>query len=373
MKPKLVILTNLVAPYRVPVYRHLGERFSTVVAVGKAERNRVGWEHQEETLREAGVRVEVVSGRTFTVAEAKYLHVDPGYFTVLLREKPDAIISLEMGVRTLCALAYSSLMRTPVWIWWGGTPYSERTIGGAKKAIRRYVARRNVRWISYGMESSQYLRSLNISDDRIVQIQNAVDERLFTCAEPGDRSALPVLLVVGQLIERKGLEPLLRSAQRVQARGDQFVLRLVGSGPRREALEEMVAEAGLRNVEFVGSVRPLDMPREYQAADVLVFPTLEDVWGLAVNEALLCGRPVVCSRYAGCASELLDPENIFDPNDDSDFDRALARAARREVSLPKEDRLWPIDRVGATIADSISEVLDSRREKGKRRGAGSVV
>ena len=61
------------------------------------------------------------------------------------------------------------------------------------------------------------------------------------------------------------------------------------------------------------------MPATYRSADVLIFPTLEDVWGLVANEAELCGLPVLCSKYAGCAKEIFTAESIFDPMDTSDF------------------------------------------------------
>jgi len=361
MKPKLVILTNNISPYRIPVYRGLGESFDTLVAVGKPEPNRKDWGALNEKLASETVRVEVAAGKFFTTSEAKYLHINPGYLKILFREKPDAVISLEIGFRTLCAMIHATLKRKPLWVWWGGTPHSERGIGRFKKAVRCYVARLKIRWISYGQESTQYLRSIGVSPDRIVQIQNAVDERLFTQKEPRvdeNTDGPRILLVVGQLIGRKGLEQLLRSSHRLQSEGEKFVLRFVGSGPRREDLEEQVAQMGIENVEFLGGIPPDQLPAQYRAADVLVFPTLEDVWGLAVNESLLCGTPVICSKYAGCSGELIETDNIFDPNDDADIDRALKRAVRGEVTLPMESRIWPIDKVSEVIRNDISRVLN---------------
>jgi glycosyltransferase involved in cell wall biosynthesis len=165
------------------------------------------------------------------------------------------------------------------------------------------------------------------------------------------------MLVVGQLIERKGLDLLLGSIKRLQDRGLVFTTRVIGSGPRRRSLEDLANRLELSNVEFLGGISVDDLPAQYRAADVLVFPTLKDVWGLVANEALLCGTPVICSRYAGCAEDLLDADDIFDPLNAADFDRALLRAVRGEIGKPQLDRIWPMDRIVGTLCRDIESVL----------------
>ena len=78
------------------------------------------------------------------------------------------------------------------------------------------------------------------------------------------------------------------------------------------------------------------MTAVYRSGDVLVFPTLDDVWGLVVNEALWSDLPVLVSVYAGCARELVAPESTFDPMDPADFAMKLTRAVTAQ--LPRPDR-----------------------------------
>jgi glycosyltransferase involved in cell wall biosynthesis len=77
----------------------------------------------------------------------------------------------------------------------------------------------------------------------------------------------------------------------------------------------------------------------YRSADALIFPTLEDVWGLVANEAILSGLPVLCSQYAGCAHELFAPESIFDPHDINEFEEKLRIATEGRLSKPDPSRL----------------------------------
>ena len=85
----------------------------------------------------------------------------------------------------------------------------------------------------------------------------------------------------------------------------------------------------------LGRSAPEEMPSVYRSADALIFPTLEDVWGLVANEAMLSGLPVLCSKYAGCANELFRPDNIFNPKDTDEFAVKLGKAISGE--LPKSD------------------------------------
>jgi glycosyltransferase involved in cell wall biosynthesis len=359
MKKKIAILTNLISPYRVPLFIGIAEKFATTVAIGIQESNRPEWDRIDDALGANGVRVCELSGMVFRRSEDSFLHINPGYLSFLFRETPDGVISFELGFRTLCAVVFTAIKGKPLWIWSEGTTSSEARIGSLRRALRKIFVLTHARWITFGAGSTDYLLRMGVRRERVVQIQNGVDDRKF--APEGRQVAVdsprPLMLVVGQLIERKGLDLLLGSIKRLQDRGLVFTTRVIGSGPRRRSLEDLANRLELSNVEFLGGISVDDLPAQYRAADVLVFPTLKDVWGLVANEALLCGTPVICSRYAGCAEDLLDADDIFDPLNAADFDRALLRAVRGEIGKPQLDRIWPMDRIVGTLCRDIESVL----------------
>src|SRR5690348_2308027 len=324
----------MISPARIPLYSALAERFDLLVLHGGNEANRKSWRQTERML--PGARVikawgwqipltRKVNGRVF---DRRLLHITPGFLWHLFRFRPDVLISNEMGLRTLIALAYSSVTRKPVWIWWGGTPHTERGIGTGKRLVRKLISRWADRWISYGKSSTDYLCSLGVSRKSVLEIQNSVDERSFL--EAGipalEIKPRPVLLHVGQFTARKGISLLLHAAAELQKRGRVFSLVFVGSGPEKIAAQQLSQKLGLKNVRFMDEQTPAAMPSIYKSADVFIFPTLEDVWGLVANEAALSGLSVLCSKFAGCAEELFGPENIFDPQNQSEFVEKLGYA-----------------------------------------------
>jgi glycosyltransferase involved in cell wall biosynthesis len=364
-KMKLALLTNMIAPYRLPLFSVLAEKFELLLLHGGKEANRDSWRNAEEALPNATVvrawgwqvrRTRKVKGEIF---DEKFIHITPGIVSHLLRFRPDAIISSEMGFRSMIALAYGSVLRKPVWIWWGGTLHSERTIDPFRKVLRKGFALCVNRWVTYGQTSTEYLLHLGVKRDRILESQNAVDEERFkTNGEPAwVIQPRPVVIHVGQFIERKGIGLLLEAAASLQRHGCEFSLLLVGDGREKEALECRVRTLGLKNVQFRPAQSPDKMPSVYRSADVLVFPTLEDVWGLVANEAILSGIPVLCSKYAGCAAELFPPENVFSPDDSNEFTEKLRQAISGQLSKTDPARLRTTQQLGHELVQELNSFL----------------
>jgi len=366
-KLKIALMTNMIPPYRLPLYSVLADEFDLLLLHGGKEANRDSWSGLDDTLPNAKVvrawgwqirHTKKVNGKVF---DDKFIHVTPGFLFHLLRFRPDAIISNEMGFRSLLALAYGTAFRKPVWIWWGGTLHSERNIGSLRKVIRKAFALWADRWITYGETSTEYLLRLGVRRDRILQSQNAIDEQRF---KPSVEPAWvflprPVVLHVGQFIERKGIGALLDAAATLQQRGCEFSLLLVGNGRDKQALERRAQALGLKNVHFRAAQPPDTMPSVYRSADLLVFPTLEDVWGLVANEAILSGIPVLCSKYAGCAPELFSAENIFSPDNVNDFTQKLADAISGRLSKTDRDRLRTITQLGCELVQELNRFIPS--------------
>src|SRR5438046_6115076 len=91
------ILTNLIPPYRVPLYGRLGEHFQLSVVLSAGESNRAGWEKccaslpHVEVRQAVGTTVAICKGRRRRTSDLRYLPINPGYLTDLIRSAPDAV------------------------------------------------------------------------------------------------------------------------------------------------------------------------------------------------------------------------------------------------------------------------------------------
>ena len=97
----------------------------------------------------------------------------------------------------------------------------------------------------------------------------------------------------------RALDPARRNAH----------LLILGEGPLRDTLDERIArEPSLSGSVSIAGYAPDDrLPEYYRAADIFVFPTRRDIWGLVLNEAMSAGLPVVASDGAAGAPDLIEP------------------------------------------------------------------
>jgi len=367
---RLAILNNHITPYRIPLYKGLGENFSTFLLLSGKESNRDTWQGLEKELPNVSVRnvwgltVKFFEKRKGKKFDPRYFHINPGYLWELIKIRPDVLISAEMGFRSLIALLYGLVFRKPVWILWGGTLHTERNRSVPKRFIRFLIFQHVTRWISYGETTTEYLLALGVERSHILQIQNCIDQKQFTATNLPPKIALspsPVLLYTGQLIKRKGVDLFLSAAKSLQQKGHIFSILVVGSGVEKQNLVKLAEQIELDNITFLAGQAPSEMPAIYKSADVLVFPTLEEVWGLVVNEALWSGLTVASSIYAGCAPEILPDENVFDPLDPLSFEAVLERAVKGELLPASQSCLLTVEQVVTMITDYIDADFESKK------------
>jgi predicted glycosyltransferase/glycosyltransferase involved in cell wall biosynthesis len=144
------------------------------------------------------------------------------------------------------------------------------------------------------------------------------------------------LLAVGRLVPKKGFDVLLDAISRLTV---PLLLRIVGDGPEREALELVIDERHLRDrVTLVGHATHADLPREYAAAHLVVVPSVVDGGGdrdglpNVVLEAMASARPVVGSAVGALPSAVVDGVTgvLVPPADAAALAAALAELAARK-------------------------------------------
>ena len=145
------------------------------------------------------------------------------------------------------------------------------------------------------------------------------------------------LLAVGRLVEKKGFHFLIAALVGLQL---PFTLTIVGDGPERERLRQLIVLNHLENrVMFRGPLTHSELPRIYAEADVVVAPSICDRTGdrdglpNVVLEAMACGRPVVASDVGAIASAIVDEENglLVPPGDAVALGQAIALLSSNDL------------------------------------------
>lgn len=145
-----------------------------------------------------------------------------------------------------------------------------------------------------------------------------------------------LILCVGQFLPCKGIEVLLDAFADMASADNR--LRIIGAGKRDDDLRNAVRKRGLsERVETVSFVTPLDLASEYRRAGLLVLPSVQECWGLVINEAAANGCPVVSTWGSGAAIEFLSsdyPQYLAEPGSAE----SLVLAIETFLARPDEEK-----------------------------------
>lgn len=136
------------------------------------------------------------------------------------------------------------------------------------------------------------------------------------------------ILFVGGIEPRRNIETLLRAVAELRnARGATFKVAIVGARTEHAALLENIAEGcGLREqISWLGYVPAVDLPVLYGLAQVYVYPSLSEGFGLTVLEAMACGCAVICSNIDSLPEVAGDACILLPPLDTEAFADAIYR------------------------------------------------
>jgi glycosyltransferase involved in cell wall biosynthesis len=311
---RIALLTEIPAPYRIPLFNALAERAELDVLFLRGQHPERPYRLHEEELR---FRWRVLPGR-HVLTRRWWLVVNRGVLPALRRARPDVVLLGGWNQPAFwLALAWAHVRRVPVLLWVESTGRDDRSrrLERPKRALLASVQG----FVVPGRAAADYLRSLGVESGRITVAPNAVDPGLFRRAPDRRANGRPVVLAVARLSPEKGIDVLVRAVDELEAE-----LVLAGSGPEEARLRSLAGP----NVRFLGNVERDDLPALYATADVAVVPSRSDTWGMALNEAALAGLPLVATDVVGAAADLIeDGGNGFrvPPDDVAALHAALAR------------------------------------------------
>ena len=173
--------------------------------------------------------------------------------------------------------------------------------------------------ISVSGDLAETMKSLGITEDKIVILRNAVDTERFKPFKNmelrykyaiGENEIL--ILFVGYLDTFKGIFELIAAFYEMNKKNKNVKLMMVGTGPKKDELKKKVLKLNLENfLIFTGKVSPVEMHKYYQAADIFVLPSYTEGLPISVLEAMACGLPIVTTNVGGIPEVIEDGLNGF--------------------------------------------------------------
>lgn len=230
---------------------------------------------------------------------------------------------------TFLGCAFVLAIRRKPWIIWlerprAAAPHGRhsrrlpRALSSVKKLrdrVRRWLVRSASRVLCIGRAAQEEYGRLGAPQEKLDLLPYCCDLHRYDdvdaaqIAKMKDRFDLgekTVFLFSGQLAPRKGVETLIRAFERLAAESPDVALVLLGDGPQRDELESLVSREHESQVHFLGHLAQDKLPAVFRAADVFVFPSRHDGWGVVINEACASRLPIIVSHQTGAAHDLVE-------------------------------------------------------------------
>lgn len=211
--------------------------------------------------------------------------------------------------------------------------------------LRRLLLRGPDLFTPVSRYTADLLRDQGVPSSRLRIVPNGTDPERFRPLDAGplrERLGLTdntVMLTVGRLVARKGIDTTLRALPDILEAVPDLTYLVAGTGPDRDRLEHIAETLGVRDrVHFVGHVPFDELPSYYNVADLFVMPSREEPpdvegFGIVFLEAGACGTPVIGARSGGIPDAIRDGETglLVPPVAPT----ALADAATRILTSPE--------------------------------------
>ena len=304
---KVLFFSNIPSPYRVEFFNLLAEKCDLTVI----------YERENASDRNERWRADDNSKYKVHFMKGLYYSNDASIsldFTKYIKNKKYDVIVISgySSLTQILLIRYFKRRKIPFVLNIDGAILKDES--GVKRSIKSSLISSASYWLSTGEASDKYLihygaRSENIfrypftsvSETHIIDsLINEDEKKEYKKAIGCDASKL--VLSVGQPIHRKGFDILIKAMK--QFKDADICTVIVGGAPDPECEIEL-EEARGSDIRFVSFKSQEELSVYYKAADLFVFPTREDIWGLVINEAMAYGLPIVTTDKCNAGLELV--------------------------------------------------------------------
>lgn len=356
---RLALLTEIPAPYRIPLFNALAERVELRVLFLAERDPRRGY----YALHRGEWRFDhrVLGGRQLRRG-GRWIVLNRRVLRELRRFRPDVVAVGGWNQPAFwLALAYCRARRLPLLVWIESTERDARSESRLLALARDAMVRGAAGAYVPGTASAEYARALGV--ELVETAPNAIDAEVFERAAV-DRSGRDgcTFLYAGRLDPEKGLDTLLEAFREVPGE-----LVLVGQGSDETRLRSLAGE----RVRFEGPKDRDDLVAYYRDADVFVLPSRSEPWGMVLNEAAAAGLPLVATEESGAAHDLIDGNGFRFPAGDvralGDALERLARDAALRERMGARSRELARGFTPDAWADGVASAADRARRRTGRR------
>jgi len=326
MNRKIIIVHNIIAPYKVALFNELSKLIPNfeVIFVAEKEKRR-DWEIDYKAIEfqyTVLFRGSLDDLNNYSIARKTW--------TKLKELNPDTTIICDYSnIFGWSALFWAKINNSDL-IFWLSSTFEDRKHSKIKEFLKHYFLKHFDIGLAPGSRTKYYYQTMGMDASKIINTGYGVNNEYFLNAYNKYNREKYLLyeqlriknqnnfIYIGRFAQEKNLLTLIRSFSRLK--NNNWGLLLLGDGPQKENLQMYIKNNQLEDkVLLPGFIQQAEIVKYLITSNVFVLPSLSEPWGLVVNEAMLCQLPVIVSTKCGCQPELVQ-EGLngfsFEPNDE---------------------------------------------------------
>lgn len=317
-KYKVALITNIPAPYRIPLFEKISEHPSIdlyVYFTAMSEENRKWVVEMDNKFK-----YKILPGFTlrYKGKDLFNYHINLSIIKELIRNDYDIlIVGGYASFATQISFFLSKLRNISFILWSGSTVNEPSLLRKVSLPLAELIVKHSDAFIAYGTRAKDYLVSLGASPEKIFIAFNSGSTEFFKKRtikakiknlELKNKLKIEkkkIVLYVGQLIERKGVKYLIKAYEKLKKEDDNICLLIAGDGPQKEKLLNMCQQNKIEDVKFVGFIQKDKLHFYYSVADVFVLPSIYDPFAIVLTEAMACGLPIIHTHEGGASVDAI--------------------------------------------------------------------
>lgn len=326
---EIIWLTNTPSPYRVDFFNELGTNFDLKVLFRlKSLKDR-----EKKWYGQNFINFKAIFLKRFQVPFLGPLNY--GFLKYIIKNKGVIVVSDPMSITGALTIFIGRTLKKNIIIEGDGAFVKKEN--KIKYLIKKNILKGAIQYWYTNESHLSYYKNYNVKTSHLIQYpfssMKAIDilDDIVTSSEKNIlKKALNINIsvvgiFVGQFIDRKGLDILIRCC------GGMNQLSLILIGGTEVAYKEYLNSKKITeqpNIQILGFKSKSELIQYYKAADYLILPSREDIWGLVVNEAISYGLPVIVSNQCGSAEEIVKHNlngYIFDINNPEELKKYVTK------------------------------------------------
>lgn len=325
---KVVIIHNIIAPYKVALFNELSTLIPNMEVIFIAEKEkRRDWNIDYTTIKFPYTLLfkgSIDSINSFAIAKKTW--------GILEKIRPEtSIICDYSNIYGWISLLWAKKNKNNL-VFWLDSTINDKKHFFPKEQIKHFFLKHFHLYLAPGKKTKQYLEYMKVASSKIITTGYSVNNNFFIEQYQFYKNKKVTLLnklkikrnknfiFIGRFAPEKNILTLLHSFLKVSKNNSEWGLILLGDGPLKNEINTFISNNDLQDkILLPGFIQQDEIVKYLIASNVFILPSLSEPWGLVVNEAMLCRLPVIVSTKCGCQPELVK-EGVngfsFDPNNE---------------------------------------------------------